>query len=111
MTIYNALENLFKKFMYDSKEKFQKYTQLMEINAKSTKSIEESIKRIKKIKTKIKLISLKILQTWKEFELKNQKIWNENNEIASNFLSLKKKMFEFRNDEKKKLVVLINESR
>ena len=61
MTIYNALESLFKKFMYDSKEKFQKYTQLMDINSKSTKQIEENIKRIKKIKNKIKLITLKIL--------------------------------------------------
>jgi hypothetical protein len=34
MTIYNSLENLFKKFMYDSKEKFQKYTTLMDQNAK-----------------------------------------------------------------------------
>ncbi len=30
MLIYNSLEGLFKKFMYDSKEKFQKYTQLMD---------------------------------------------------------------------------------
>lgn len=36
------------------------------------------------------MISLKILHTKKEFEKKNQKIKYENNEIATNFLSLKK---------------------
>ncbi len=39
---------------------------------------------------KIKMISLKIMHAKKEFEEKNQRIKYENNEIATNFLILKK---------------------
>ena len=46
VNIYNALENLFQKFITDSKEKFRKYTILMENNTKESKAIEETIKKI-----------------------------------------------------------------
>ena len=39
--------------MNDSKEKFKKYTQLMENNTKDSKQIEETIKKIQKTKSKI----------------------------------------------------------
>ena len=68
VNIYNALENLYQKFITDSKEKFKKYSQIMEKNNKDQKAIEETIKKIQKTKNKIKLISLKIIQIKKEFE-------------------------------------------
>lgn len=47
--------------MNNSKEKFKKYSALMETNAQDSKSIEETIKKISKTKNKIKLTSLKII--------------------------------------------------
>lgn len=83
----------------------------MEKNNKDQKAIEETIKKIQKTKNKIKLICLKIIQIKKEFDQKNSKIKRENDEIASNFLSLKNKMFAFRKNERKKLVVLANNTK
>lgn len=107
VNIYNALENLFQKFMNDTKEKFKKYTNLMKVNTADSKAIEETIKRISKTKNRIKLTSLKIIQMKKEFEDKNLKIKKENDEIAKNFLALKNKMFKFREKERKKLTFLV----
>lgn len=59
---------------------------------------------------KIKAISLKIIHAKKEFEEKNQWIKYENNEISSNFLNLKKKMFLFWNCENKWLNFMVNET-
>lgn len=109
--IYNALEALFQKFITDSKEKFRRYTQLMEENNRDSKAIEETIKKIQKTKNKIKLTCLKIIQIKKEFEDKNSRIKRENDEIARNFLSLKDKMFRFRNSQRKKLVVLVSNTK
>lgn len=61
VNIYNALENLYQKFITDSKEKFKRYSQIMEKNNKDQKAIEETIKKIQKTKNKIKLICLKII--------------------------------------------------
>lgn len=96
VNIYNALENLFQKFMNDSKEKFKKYTQLMENNTRDSKQIEETIKKIQKTKSKIRVICHKILAMKREFQIKNGKIKQENGEISHNFLQLKNKMFSFR---------------
>lgn len=54
--LYNALEFLYKKFMQESKSKFEKYSEMIETNTQSNKSIEESLKRIKRLKNKIKFI-------------------------------------------------------
>ena len=109
--IYDALENLFQRFMRNSKDKFNKYTQLLEKNTNNSKSIEETIKKITRTKNKIKLVSLKIIQMEKEFEDKNNKIRRENDEIAENFLKLKSEMFKFRNKENKKLTRLVCDSK
>ena len=111
ISIYNALENLFQKFMSDSKEKFKKYTQLLEVNAGDSKSIEEAIKRIGRTKNKIKLVSLKIIQMEKEFEDKNSKIKRENEEVSQNFLKLKDEMFKFRKRESHRLTKLVCSSK
>ena len=50
----------------------------MEQNATDTKAIEETIKKISRLKNKIKLTSLKIIQMRKEFDQKNIKIKKEN---------------------------------
>lgn len=109
--IYDALENLFQRFMRNSKDKFIKYTQLLEKNTTNYKAIEETMKKIIRTKNKIKLVSLKIIQMEKEFEDKNNKIKRENDEIAENFLKLKNEMFKFRNKEKKKLTKLVCNSK
>lgn len=111
VNIYNDLNHLFEKFMKHSKEKFKKYTNLMEMNAQDSKQIEETIKKITKTKNKIKLTSLKIIQMKKEFESKNSKIKKENDEIARNFLALKNKMFEFRDKERRKLTELVTNTK
>lgn len=54
---------------------------------------------------------MKIIQIKKEFENKNSKIKRENDEISQNFLELKNKMFEFRNNERKKLVILVDNTK
>lgn len=47
----------------------------------------------------------------KEFESKNSKIKKENDEIARNFLALKNKMFDFRDQERKKLTELVTNTK
>lgn len=111
ISIYNALENLFQKFMSDSKEKFKKYTQLLEVNAADSKAIEEAVKRIGRTKNKIKLVSLKIIQMEREFEDKNSKIKRENDEVSQNFLKLKEEMFKFRKRESQTLTKLVCSSK
>lgn len=106
VNIYNALENLFQRFMSDSKDKFKKYTSLLEENTSESRAIDEMMKKITRAKEKIKLMSLKVFQMEKEFEEKNNKIKCENDEIGKNFLELKNKMFSFRNEERKKLTRL-----
>jgi len=106
VNIYNALENLFQRFMNDSKDKFKKYTSLLEENTNESRAIDETMKKITRAKEKIKLTSLKVFQMEKEFEEKNNQIKSENDEIARNFLDLKNKMFAFRDEEKRRLTRL-----
>ena len=106
VNIYNALENLFQRFMNNSKDKFKKYTGLLEENTTESRSIDETMKKITRAKEKIKLMSLKVFQMEKEFEEKNNQIKSENEEIGRNFLELKNKMFTFRNEERRKLTRL-----
>lgn len=54
--LYNALEYLYGWFMQESKGKFEKYSQMMQVNIQSEKSIEDSLKRIKWLKNKIRTI-------------------------------------------------------
>ena len=106
VNIYNALENLFQKFMNDSKDKFRHYTNLLDSNTADSKAIDETMKKITRTKDKIKSLSTKIFQMEKEFEEKNNQIQSENDEINKNLLALKDKMFRFRNKEAKKLIKL-----
>jgi hypothetical protein len=106
VNIYNALENLFQKFMNDSKDKFRHYTNLLDSNTADSKAIDETMKKITRTKEKIKSLSTKIYQMEKEFEEKNNQIRSENEEIAKNLLALKDKMFIFRNKQRKKLIKL-----
>jgi len=106
VNIYNALENLFQKFMNDSKDKFRHYTNLLDSNTADSKAIDETMKKITRTKEKIKSLSTKIFQMEREFEEKNNQIRNENEEIAKNLLALKDKMFMFRNKQRRKLIKL-----
>ncbi len=45
-TLYNALEYLYKWFMQESKSKFEKYSDMMQVNNQSEKTIDDSLKRI-----------------------------------------------------------------
>ncbi len=55
-TLYNALEYLYKRFMQESKSKFDKYSDMMQVNNQSEKTIDDSLKRIKRLKNKLKTI-------------------------------------------------------
>ncbi len=68
VNIYNALENLFQKFMNDSKEKFKKYTALLESNSQDSRIVDETLRKIHRTKERIRLTVLKILQMEREFE-------------------------------------------
>lgn len=106
VNIYNALENLFQRFMNDSKDKFKKYTSLLEENTNESRNIDETMKKITRAKERIKLMSLKVFQMERDFQAKNEQIRSENEEIGRNFLELKNKMFQFRNEERRKLTRL-----
>lgn len=106
VNIYNALENLFQKFMNDSKDKFRHYTNLLDSNTADSKAIDETMKKITRTKEKIKSLSTKIFQMEREFDEKNNQIKTEKDEIAKNLLALKDKMFRFRNKHEKKLIKL-----
>lgn len=54
VNIYNALENLFQKFMNDSKDKFWHYTNLLDSNTADAKAIDETMKKIGWTKERIK---------------------------------------------------------
>ena len=111
VNIYNSLEHLFQKFMKDNKDKYRKFMTLTADNNKDTKKIEETNRRILRVKEKIQLMTLKILQMEKEFNSKNSLIRKENGAIARNFLDLKNKMFEFRNKQHRRLIKLVSNSR
>lgn len=106
VNIYNELEKLFQTFMNDSKETFRQYTAELEMNTNDSKAIDETVKKIARMKEKIKLMSMKIYQMEHEFREKNNQIKAENDEIARNFLALKNKMFKFRAEQNKNLTRL-----
>lgn len=103
VNIYNALENLFQKFMNDSKEKFKKYTNLLESNAQDSRLVDETLRKIARTKERIRATVQKIYQMQKEFEEKNGLIASENHEIQKNFLELKARMHSFRNAQRSRL--------
>jgi hypothetical protein len=106
VNIYNALENLFQKFMTDSKDKFRQYSNLLESNTSDSNAIDETMQKVTRTKEKIKSLISKIYNMEKDFNHKNSQIQKENDEINKNLFDLKEKMFHFRNTQKKKLVKL-----
>ena len=109
--IYNALENLFQKFMNDSKEKFRKYTNLLEANAADSRAIDEAMRRIARTRDKIRQVSLRTQQLTAECDARDNLTKAENEEIARNFLALKHRMFKFRGEQNKKLTRLSTNAR
>ena len=107
MALKTALDSLFQKFTNDTKEQFNNYTKLMEENTSKSHDIDKSLKRLHRTKDKIKLMSVKIFQMEREFEQRNRQIKSENDEIARNFLELKKRMFAFREKEKARLTKIV----
>lgn len=103
VNLSNFLETLYQKYMNDTKDKFDKYTGLMEDNDKASKSIDETMKKIARKKEQIQVMTMKIYQMEKEFEIKNDALIKERDAINKNFLELKDKMFKFRDGERKRL--------
>lgn len=108
VNLYNALESLYKKFMQESKSKFEKYSDLMNVNQISNLNIENSKRRLKRLRQWVKQINLKEQQLNKEFEQKNIQIEIEKENISKSYLELKNKILKFRNDQKSQLNSFIN---
>lgn len=78
---------------------------------KAQKDIQLSTKKIKRNKDRIDLMDVKIRQMEAELNQKNSALKREKEEIASNFLDLKNRMFSFREKERKKLTQLVINSK
>lgn len=76
-----------------------------------SKNIERQLRSIANKKAKIDLTRLKILQHSKESQLRNQTLKKEKDNIARNYQELKNKMKLFRDEEARRLVELVNNSR
>jgi hypothetical protein len=72
VNLSNYLETLYQKYMNDTKDKFEKYTQLMTGNEQQSKKIDEDMKKIARTKEKIHVNTLKILMMEKEFNTRNE---------------------------------------
>jgi hypothetical protein len=111
VNLSNYLETLYQKYMNDTKDKFEKYTQLMTGNEQQSKKIDEDMKKIARTKEKIHVNTLKILMMEKEFNTRNECLTKEKNAINTNFLDLKTKMGKFRDGERKRLTELVLNSK
>ena len=57
-SLYGALEALYKKFMQESKSKFEKYSELMGANQLAGAGIEGSKRKIQRLRTRLKQAQL-----------------------------------------------------
>lgn len=107
VNLSNALENLYQKYINDTKEKFKEYTTMLEDNSISSKNIQNSMKKIQKTKERIQLITLKTLQLDKEYSEKNNCLLKEKNNLGKIIFELKEKMAQYRNYQRKRLALLV----
>lgn len=111
VNLSNYLETLYQKYMNDTKDKFENYTQLMGGNETQSKKIDEDMKKIARTKEKIHVTTIKILMMEKEFHTRTVCLNKEKSAIGTNFLDLKTKMGNFRDKERKRLTELVLNSK
>lgn len=108
---HGELEQLHTKYAGDTSKKIEDHTSLFSQNKTMSKQIERQLRSIANKKAKIDLTRLKILQHSKESALRNQTLKKEKDNIARNYQELKTKMKQFRDEEARRLVELVNNSR
>ena len=101
----------FNRYVSETQTKSNEYIELLGKNKKNTIDITTTIRKTKRLKAKIALLFLKMKQQKAECQDRNDKLDQEKNIIHNHYLSLRKKMMQFRDEEAKRLANLTMSSK
>ncbi|OMJ71319.1 hypothetical protein SteCoe_30493 [Stentor coeruleus] len=105
------LELNFTNYQQGSKDLHNQFYTLMQKNQEASKDIEKLHRQVEAYKNTIEKLKTEAAKTEKECAARNQTLKNELDTVTRHYHELKNKMIQFREEEVRRLTLLINNSR
>lgn len=105
------LDMNFQNYIQGSKDLTKDFQNWSELNKKTTRDIERLHRQVEADKDKIEKLKSEAAKTEKECAARNQALKNELDTVTKHYHDLKNKMVQFREEEVRRLTLLINNSR